>query len=71
MLSEQGLLPALYTWEIGCREAKHLVQVTQDTLEFRIANISLDNPSFMLAALYRASSSPSQLSESYKGARQA
>ena len=42
----------------------------QDMFEFQIANISLDNPSFTLAALYIVSSSHSQLSESYKDTEQ-
>lgn len=39
-------------------------------LSSRLLNISLDNPSFTLAALYIVSSSHSQLSESYKDREQ-
>lgn len=54
----------------GAGRLNDLFKVMQDMFEFQIANISLDNPSFTLAALYIVSSSHSQLSESYKDTEQ-
>ena len=54
----------------GASRLNDLFKVMQHMFEFHIANISLDNPSFTLAALYIVSSSHSQLSESYKNTGQ-
>lgn len=54
----------------GAGRLNDLFKVMQDMLEFQIAHISLDEPSFTLAALYIVSPSHSQLSESYKDREQ-
>lgn len=66
LLWVRSAITALPTWEKGCRWLKGFLKVLQERFEFQIADISLVSPSFMLAGLYTASPSHSQLNQSNK-----